>query len=440
MKNARTANTKTGGRSATDRVIMGEYALAVGLPEAEAPTGWKWTKLTDVSRLESGHTPSRRFPEYWGGTVPWLGIKDAREYHGETIHQTREYTNPLGLKNSSARLLPAKTVCLSRTASVGYVVVMGEEMATSQDFVNWVCSDDLYPQFLKYLLVAEKKAYSKFSSGAVHQTIYFPEAKAFHICHPSVAEQKRIVSILDEAFGAIERAKENAERNLANAKELFASYLDRVFAQKGDGWEEKTVGEIAIHSLGKMLDKRKNRGTPSPYLRNKNVRWFDFDLDDLLEMKFESQEKHKYTAESGDVLVCEGGYPGRAAIWNSTDPIFFQKAIHRIRFNDAAHNRWFVYFIFHSDVRGTLRQYFTGAGIQHFTGKALGRFKIPVPPDSALVETFCDRFDSLREKTEKMETLYTQKLTALDELKQSILQKAFTGQLTAKSAELELVG
>ncbi|QEG40437.1 EcoKI restriction-modification system protein HsdS [Roseimaritima ulvae] len=418
---------------------MGEYALAVGKPKLDSPSGWKWVKLSDVARLESGHTPSRRKPEYWGGTVPWLGIKDAKIHHGELIAKTREYTNQLGLDNSSARLLPKGTVCLSRTASVGYVVVMDCPMATSQDFVNWICSDALDPQFLKYLLIAEKKAYSRFSSGAVHQTIYFPEVKAFHICLPPLPEQKRIVAILDEAFGAIAKAKENAARNLANARELFDSYLNRVFTEKGEGWETKLVGDIAGHSLGKMLDKKKNKGIPRSYLRNKNVRWFDFDLADLLEMKFEPGEERKYTAKKGDVLVCEGGYPGRAAIWQSEEAIFFQKAVHRIRFVEPSHNRWFVYYIFYRDSFGTLKSYFTGAGIQHFTGKALGRFSLPIPPRSADIESLCDKFDDLRQKTEDLAALYTQKLAALDELKQSILQKAFTGQLTSKSPEFELV-
>ncbi len=74
-------------------------------------------------------------------------------------------------------------------------------MATSQDFVNWVCSERLHPEFLQYLFIAEgKEGLHRFSSGAVHQTIYFPEAKAFHICYPPLGEQQRIVGILDEAF------------------------------------------------------------------------------------------------------------------------------------------------------------------------------------------------------------------------------------------------
>jgi type I restriction enzyme, S subunit len=136
-----------------------------------------------------------------------------------------ESTNELGIDNSSARVLPKNTVCLSRTASVGYVVVTDAPMATSQDFVNWICSDEIDPAFLQYLLIAEGSDILRFASGSVHQTIYFPEVKAFHICLPRLLEQRRIVSTLNEALRGIGIAKANAEQNLKNARALFESYL-----------------------------------------------------------------------------------------------------------------------------------------------------------------------------------------------------------------------
>jgi len=146
------------------------------------------------------------------------------------------------------------------------------------------------------------------------------------------------------------------------------------------GWETKKLSEIAQHSLGKMLDKTKNKGEPKPYLRNFNVRWFDFDLSDVLEMPFLPEEASKYTAVKGDLLVCEGGYPGRAAIWTDDEPIYFQKALHRVRFNEPERNKWFLYYLHARDLDGTLKKHFNGAGIQHFTGEALAQFELPIPP------------------------------------------------------------
>ena len=222
--------TKTGGREATLRHIPGNLSLAVGMPSTGARKGWRWSALTDLARLESGHTPSRRHPEYWGGSVPWIGIQDARENHGQRITDTFQKTNELGIANSSARVLPENTVCLSRTASVGYVIVMGRPMATSQDFVNWVCTPKLNPDFLKYLFLAEgRDGLCRYASGAVHQTIYFPEAKAFHICHPGTEEQFRIVRQCDALNDATQRLKAIYQRKLAALDELKKSLLHQAF-------------------------------------------------------------------------------------------------------------------------------------------------------------------------------------------------------------------
>src|SRR5204863_3501281 len=133
--------------------------------------------------------PSRQHVEYWDGSIPWISIQDAKNHDGGRIDDTNEHVTELGIANSSARILPANTVCLSRTASVGYVVVMGQPMATSQDFVNWVCDEKkLDYRFLKYVLLAERGSFSRFPHGTTHHTIYFPEVKAFHICVPDISE------------------------------------------------------------------------------------------------------------------------------------------------------------------------------------------------------------------------------------------------------------
>jgi type I restriction enzyme, S subunit len=93
--------TMTGGRDATTRHIPPTLALAVGMPSTPAPNGWQWTALTKLARMESGHTPSRKHPEYWGGTILWIGIPDAKSNHGRRIRNTHQKTNELGIANSS---------------------------------------------------------------------------------------------------------------------------------------------------------------------------------------------------------------------------------------------------------------------------------------------------------------------------------------------------
>ncbi len=213
------------GRAASTDKRPGLYALSVGATDMPAPPGWRWVRLLDVARLESGHTPSRKVSNYWGGEFPWIGIKDAREHHGGVIHTTFQTVTQAGLDNSAARLLPPKTVCLSRTASVGYTLIMGDTMATSQDFVNWVCSDEIVPEFLMYLFLAEKESLLRFGKGTTHTTIYYPEVKAFHVCLPSPDEQRSIVSALDSYFSRLDDAVANLERVQRNLKRYRASVL-----------------------------------------------------------------------------------------------------------------------------------------------------------------------------------------------------------------------
>lgn len=217
--------SRTKGREATEGVIPGRFALSVGKPDLPAPPGWSWTALSDVAQLESGHTPSRKHPEYWNEGIPWIGIRDAVDNHGRHIHNTYQHVSQLGLENSSARLLPPGTVCLSRTASVGYVVVMGSAMATSQDFVNWVCGPGLEPEYLKYVLLAENDSLLRFASGTTHQTIYYPEAKAFHALLPPVGVQRaiaRILGALDDKIALNRKMNATLE---AIARALFKSWF-----------------------------------------------------------------------------------------------------------------------------------------------------------------------------------------------------------------------
>ena len=182
--------------SLRDRVytdaFRGQVPLTPSRSTELAPDGWSWHALTSLARLESGHTPSRSRPDWWGGDVPWIALPDIRRLDGAIATLTAESTNAAGIANSAARVLPEDTVVMSRTASVGCVTRMGRPMATSQDFVNWVCGPDLDPEFLMHLLIRSRTAVRALSSGATHKTVYFPTVQAFRVCIPVLSEQRRI--------------------------------------------------------------------------------------------------------------------------------------------------------------------------------------------------------------------------------------------------------
>lgn len=218
-----------GGREATANVVPGVAGLSINDPGTKAPEGWSWIGLRRIARQETGHTPSRSKSSYWDGGIPWIGIRDAGSHHGRVIHDTAQTISEEGLANSSARLLPAGTVCLSRTASVGYVTVMGRPMATSQDFATWTCTEALLPAYLMYALIAEGEHIRKFGEGSTHTTIYFPEIRALHICLAPVEEQKEIVRRIETAFAWIDRIAVNATSARTLLDRLDQAILAKAF-------------------------------------------------------------------------------------------------------------------------------------------------------------------------------------------------------------------
>jgi len=249
------------GRSAGKNVIPGVAALSIGDPKTMVPNGWLRVPLLQIAQLASGHTPSREHPEYWGGDVPWISIPDARRNHGRTITDTASFTNKLGLENSAARLLPKGTVCLSRTASVGYSVVMGRPMATSQDFANWICSPAIVPEFLMLAFLAEGSHLLRFGKGTTHTTIYYPELKALHITLPPVAEQLQIVSRLNAAFARLDAVTEAQVSSLRDLDQFDQVLLDRAFS---GSLVPQDLNEEPVSILLQRIKDRRATETPPP--------------------------------------------------------------------------------------------------------------------------------------------------------------------------------
>jgi len=183
-----------------------------------------------MARLESGHTPSRRCPEWWGGETPWLALPDIRACDGREVLVTTENTNEDGIANSSARVLPKGTVCLSRTASVGFVTILGCAMATSQDFVNWVCGNELDPKFLMYLLMASRDYIRDLASGATHQTVYMPTVRNFKVCVPPVDRQRNLANGLEAQCRHAEGTVDALSAQLSAIEALPGALLRKAFS------------------------------------------------------------------------------------------------------------------------------------------------------------------------------------------------------------------
>ncbi len=146
-------------------------------------------------------------------------------------------------------------------------------------------------------------------------------------------------------------------------------------------WKRVPLGTVADLCLGKMLDKEKNRGEHFPYLANVNVRWGEFALDSLRMMRFEPHEMDRYGLKFGDIVMCEGGEPGRCAIWKDQSPgMMIQKALHRIRPRESLDHRFLFYNFLYIEQSKGFDQFFTGATIKHLPGEKLAKVEVLVPP------------------------------------------------------------
>ena len=166
------------------------------------------------------------------------------------------------------------------------------------------------------------------------------------------------------------------------------------------------LGEIADTCLGKMLDQRKNKGEYQPYLANVNVRWGSFDLQNLPQMRFLKSEEERYGLKYGDILVCEGGEPGRCAIWKDQIPgMKFQKALHRVRVHEQdVDYRWLFYRFLYAKSRGEFDQYFSGmTTIKHMPGDKIVKIRIDLPEKDyqSKVGDILSAYDDLIENNQK---------------------------------------
>lgn len=262
-------------------------------------------------------------------------------------------------------------------------------------------------------------------------------------------EQERIVHQLDTLMAKLDSARDRLDKVPKILRRFRRAVLS--VAMRGEltndwrlknnetlsSWKKVVLGQIAEIRLGKMLDEVKNQGQPTRYLRNINVRWFSFDLTSLMFIRVSSDEKRTLALRNGDVLVCEGGEPGRSAVWTDGETdIIFQKALHRVRPHDCLDSKWLAFKIKCDADSGELSDYFTGTTIKHLTGKSFKKYELSLPSKQEQQE-IVHRVEKLFAVADQIEERYRKAKAFTDKLPQSILKKAFQGELNQENEKTE---
>lgn len=389
--------------------------------------GWTNTTLGDIAEVVSGATPKTSVADYWDGEIPWATPKDLSELDGHTISHTPRTLSPSGLRSCGAQLLPAHSVLLSSRAPIGHVAINTVPMATNQGFKSLVPDRErVEPKFLYWWLRHHRPVLESLGNGATFKEISKRTTAGVPIQLPPLAEQRRIAAILDAADGLRAKRREALTKLDTLAQAIFTDMFGDP-ARNDLGWKVFPFNEVCPTHLGKMLDQKQQTGLhPKRYLRNANVRWFSFDLSDVAVMDFDEAAQEKYRLHPGDVLICEGGEPGRAAVWRGEiAECYFQKALHRGRPQpEVATSDYIVHLLRALAERGRLVDSVSKATISHLTGQKLKQLPVPLPP-VALQREFQNRVGSVSHAKSQFQASQHE----LAELTGSLQQRAFAGEL-----------
>lgn len=389
---------------------------------ARLPDGWRRVRLDGVCEIIAGQSPPgdtyRKVPE---GLPFFQGKAD------------------FGLRYPIARtwcVSPTKValpgdILVSVRAPVGPTNVADVECCIGRGLAAIRLQTDADRDFILASLKLFEKQLEKLGSGSTFGAIRINDLASLEIPLPPLAEQKRIAAILNEQMAAVERARA-AESQLEAAEALPAAYLRTAFSSpEAQRWPTSQLGELCDIQLGKMLSPASKIGLrPRPYLRNANVQWGKFDLADIARMDFTEDQERKFVLRSGDLLVCEGGEPGRAAVWEGQIPsCLYQKAIHRLRpIGNAVDPHFVMYRLWMAALQREFVESHAKTTIAHLPAVRLRRLPIRVPTVSEqrrIVAMLNERMASAEGALKAIE----QELDAINKLPTAILRRAFEGRL-----------
>lgn len=399
------------------------------------PAEWRWQSFQDVARVASD-------------------LVDPADY-GELPHIA-----PNHIESETGRLMPYSTVGEDAVISAKHRFRSGQILyskirpylakVTLVDF-DGLCSADMYPvetdlnpRFLKWWMLSRE--FTRRAAGEQARTV-LPKINRRALSQlpvpvPPPGEQLRIVEILEDHLSRLDAADQLTQMASLRLNTLLLSTLTwSVTEMRQLGVPFRPLGTITDTTLGKMLDAKKVNGELTKYLANINVRWGTFDLAHLKEVALTASEKQRLKLQRGDILACEGGEPGRSAVWElDGSDIAYQKALHRIRVRDpGALSPHFVALMLREAIQSRRwDSFFTGTTIKHLPQEKLRRIEIPVPPIGDQRE--------LQAHAQEVERHVARQTDALDAakrrsqaLRRGLLAAAFSGSLTGRSTDDEVL-
>jgi type I restriction enzyme S subunit len=381
---------------------------------------WQAKKLGEVCEIELGKTPYRGDKSLWDIEKQtqnvWLSIADLLNTDSKFVYDSKEYVTDKAIRG--LKVVQKGILLVSFKLTLGRLAFAGRDLFTNEAIAALSIKDEhILDKYFLYQVLSFFD-WHKASEGDVKvkgKTLNKAKLKEIPIPLPPLTEQKRIVAILDQAFGEIEKVKANTEQNLKNAKELFQSYLQGVFENKGDDWEEKKLGELCEVIAGGDVPKGNFSKTIT-----KNY---------IVPIYANGEKKdglYGYTniarINEPSITVSARGTIGYSV--KRTDPFF--PVVRLIVLTPKDNTILDLDFLLLSIKKIDFTH--SGTSIPQLTVPMVKDYNIHLPP-LAEQKAIVQRLDALRAETQRLESIYRDKLLNLEELKKSILQKAFSGEL-----------
>lgn len=389
---------------------------------------WQRKRLGELCQIEIGKTPARANKKFWDTEKQtknvWLSIAGLLNTKDKIVIDSKEYISDKGVEVS--KIVKKGTLLASFKLTLGRLAFAGKDLYTNEAIAALSIRDEkeISKEFLfHFLSFFDWHAATKGDIKVKGKTLNKSKLKEIDILYPeSLSQQRRIVRILEEVFEKVTKAKENAKKNLQNAREIFESYLQSVFENRGDKWKEKTLGEVCEFSNGK------------PHERHivENGKYI------LVNSKFISSDGEKYKKIDdalsplccGDIAFVMSDVPNGKALAKcflvDKDNVYSLNQRICVICSKIYDNKFLYY---HLNRHKYLLGFNNGENQTNLRKNDILNCPLFIVPLSEQ-QDIASRLDKLRAETKRLEIIYKQKLQDLEELKKSILQKAFNGELT----------
>lgn len=368
--------------------------------------GWQIKTIGEVCEVVNGGTPKTGVPAYWDGPHQWITPAEMGKRSTPYVQETARTITDTGLQNSSATPLPPLSVILSSRAPIGHLVINTAPISTNQGCKGLVPSRQIEYKFLYHYLSSIVDLLNDLGTGATFKELSGGKLKEVKIPVPPLPEQQRIVGILDEAFDGIATAKANAKKNLQNARAIFESHLHGVDAEK------VPLGDLVNIRAGKLDANAAVEGGKYPFF--------------TCSREVYAIDHHAFDCEA--ILLAGNNAVGDFNVKHYEGKFNAYQRTYVITVNEK--QRVLYRFLYYQMLKSLkkFKDQSVGAGTKFLKLGMIKDMEIALPSISEQ-QKIVSTMDSIKDETETLESIYQQKLAALDALKKSLLDQAFTGQL-----------